>query len=388
MMKHKEDIDNDDECSLQYVSPYILCKIFDQVPREQLVELSLACKRWHELITESSFIAYDFLRSKPSLLIQLSLSIGHNLKSKLLELDDEGLGYKIKDFDVPTRTTKFRSTCNGLILLEHPIFIYGLLVVNVVTKCTVPILISPSKCEHLRCSLSLVFDSYLKQYKVIHISTNLFGIEIFTLGMPNNKWNVIPSPIVKNKSHDQSWTDPISCSNGRYLHWDVFSDRYILSMDICNEKTRETHLPYYYVSFDEDRMSLFEMGGYLSLMYNVSTEQFDIWVLKDFEKQIWGKSFSILAESITYLPKDGLKPNSYKDPLPKFERLKPMCSLRDGEVIVLKQIKSLCLYVYETKLMKLKKLSELRVKDYHLLQYRSSLVYWDNKEELLTRETI
>lgn len=128
----------------------------------------------------------------------------------------------------------------------------------------------------------------------------------------------------------------------------------------------------------------------LSFRYTYTAIQFDVWILKDRRGQNWQRSYSIFADSISYLLPHGTSPiDEWKNALPNFVKLTPVCSLRNGEVIVFKQLKSLWFYLYDTKTKELRKLSELSSnKDYTVLPYKSSLVYWQDDAELLAWETI
>ncbi|XP_010109263.2 F-box protein At5g49610 [Morus notabilis] len=393
--KQQEKEDNEDyEHNIPYIYEHILLQIFAKIPQEDLQELRYTCKFWNKTISNNKFMAQNFLQSKSSLLIQFRKKFAVTFKSKLLELDHEGLGFKLDHFANMTRMGQFRSTCNGLILINSILrinrsrAIYRFLVVNMVTKCQITIPNCPSGCRHQFCSLSLVFTPHdQKHYKVVHISSNRFGFEILTLGCAGNQWKVIPGPF-QDEAYDRSWDNPVSI--GQFLHWDVESDFYILSMDVYNETTWKTYLPHYYVSFRIDRMSLIEMGGHLCFMYSYTTTQFDVWVLKDARGQNWQRSFSIFAESINYLLPRGASPiGEWENALPDFQNLVTLCSLRNGEVIVFRNLNSRWLYLYDTKIKELRKLSELSsYKDYDVLPYKSSLIYWQNAEELLSRETI
>ena len=84
--------------------------------------------------------------------------------------------------------------------------------------------------------------------------------------------------------------------HGQVLHWYVSLKEYVISMDVNDETPRKTYLPTLGEEIDKKRYSLLEMGGYLSVVYNVSNIQIDVWILKDFSAQVWFKKHSILAK--------------------------------------------------------------------------------------------
>lgn len=303
-------------------------------------------------------------------------------KTRFLELDRERLGFKNKKFGM-SKMGKARSTCNGLLLVNDTNKEKCLVVMNVLTKCYVAIPFCPSHCKHEACGLALVFNPHDKVYKVVHIYNADFGFELFTLGCSGNEWKVIPGPFSVPGEQPFGaqfrWSDPLSTNGQLILHWDVDSREYIISFDASEERFRRTCYP---CRFEEGTGTLLETGGNLSFVHRSSSTQFDVWVLGDFESQVWNRSSSVLAESISYTSQE-------INALPSFENLVPLFSLRDGEIMLFRHKSSPCWYLYEKKLRVLKKLSGMPVKTTpNLLLYKSSLVRWKNKEELLVRETI
>lgn len=94
-------------------------------------------------------------------------------------------------------------------------------------------------------------------------------------------------------------------------------------------------------------------------MFCVQSFQIDVWVLKDFDSQVWSKEHSIIAMSTNYTPfrassgptkkvkdhSDGgeekkvddasLSRKEKKTKLPNFLKLAAVATLRNGEVIML-----------------------------------------------------
>ncbi|GKD16348.1 F-box protein-like protein [Tanacetum coccineum] len=86
-----------------------------------------------------------------------------------------------------------------------------------------------------------------------------------------------------------SWHDPVSI-DGRYLHWNVNSFDYLLSMDTVEERFRRISLPPIYDDNlkNKNQYSICKMGGFLGL-HEVSSENDVMWVLKNFERTTWEK---------------------------------------------------------------------------------------------------
>ncbi|KAM6574338.1 hypothetical protein CsatA_022665 [Cannabis sativa] len=376
----------------QYIPKEIIPNIMTKLPHDLIMKLRNSYKEWKQFTSNATFIADSFFHTKSnSILIQIPTfkpstpAHKRKYKSKLLELDENGLGFKIKNFGM-AGMRRVSSCCNGL-LLVNDMNVKTLVVMNTMTKCYATLPTCPSHCPHKSCGMALVFISSKKQYKVIHIYNHGFGFELLTLG--TTQWKVIPWPSLVDlySPYHFFWSDPLCTNDQLLLHWKLNTFKhFIVTMDTHEERLWRTMLPYEIIG---ENFSIFEMKGCLSLMSNVSSTEFDVWVLKDFdEKRVWCKSFSVWADSITYLSPKFL-PNSSTKALPDFSKLEAVMTLRNGEVIVLKNNKSGCCYLYETRLERLKKCSDdICWGKSNLLHYKTSFIYWENYEELLTRETI
>lgn len=183
------------------------------------------------------------------------------------------------------RMGEIRSSCNGLILICGPKQKGLLYVMNILTKSWLELPNCPSNCSHLGCGIAPCFDPLTKDYKVVHIFSDRYGFEIFTLGCSDNAWKRIPGPF--KSSHEQQqllyfanayrWRDPV-CINEQVLHWYIESNRFIISMNVSDEKSRKTYLPECCWRSRKNRYELVEMGGKLVLVYKVSEIQIDVWI--------------------------------------------------------------------------------------------------------------
>jgi F-box interacting protein len=372
----------------EHVIYYIIAKI----PAEYLPKLRYVCKSWNELISNNKFIAQNFFQNNTKFLIQVQK--GSYFKAVSLRMDEKELDFKLDNFGL-ARMGRIRSSCNGLLLTNDPKIKGGLNVINFLTKCKVVLPQCPSSCSHLECGVALGYIPSTKEYKVVHIYADGLGYEIFTLGCSDNKWKCIPGPFKEPyerpfQLYTFRWSDPVSM-HGQILHWYVSSNQYVISMDVNDEKPRKTYLPTLGKEIKRERYSMLEMGGYLSVVYNVSNIQIDIWILKDFVAQVWFKKHSILAESINYTSlKNPLLPNKYNPFLPDFHKLVPLAGLRNGEVIMFRHENSKNdgrFYLYEIKNMEFKKF-KMKFKDEpKVVPHRSSLVCWKTESELLPRES-
>ncbi|KAJ0089163.1 hypothetical protein Patl1_31721 [Pistacia atlantica] len=260
-------------------------------------------------------------------------------QTKLLEMDDKVLGFKVND---PKRRGVFH-------------------VMNLLTKSCLTLPKCHSGCLHKACGAALGFDTCKQEYKVVHMYADGYGFEIFTLGCSDNAWKRVPGPFkyAFERPFDMQrfrWRDPVSI-NGRIFHWYVDSNDYIISMNISDEISIRMYLPDSAGKTNEFRYNLLEMGGNLALVYTVSDTQLDVWILEDFGGQEWTKRHSIMAESTNYT---NFKSSSTYKTLPNFMFLVAVAAMRDGEVLMFKYQKDEgkvadCSYLYDMKQRQLKK---------------------------------
>ncbi|XP_059666368.1 F-box protein At5g49610-like [Cornus florida] len=291
--------------------PYnILLKILNLLPAELLrYKYKYVCRRWFNLIT--NWILFD----QASLIVQKPSHGKHLYETRLLDISEVRLKeFKLEMYeqviDIPCRG-RIRSWCNELLLIADTSEFGALYIFNLITKegFHLPQCLGSGDCGghfRLKCGLVLTFDKFKRVYKVLHvvITDELVLCEILvsernSLSFNHSKWKKIdgPAQIGERKYY---WSDPVSVE-GRFLHWDVNSAEYILSMDIIKERFQETHLP----EFGNGNSSLstsyefVERDGLLCLLHPISATQVDMWILKDFHRAIWEKLQSI--RSLSYL---------------------------------------------------------------------------------------
>lgn len=242
---------------------------------------------------------------------------------EVLEMDD--LNLKTAPF---SRNGRILSSCNGLIMMHKREWV--LQVVNLVTKNAVYLPTCPSGCPHSDCGTALAFDPSTNEYKVMHMYDDGFGLEIFNLSSSDNAWKRVPGLFdapLERPFNPQTfrWTDVVSV-NGQFLYWNVKSNRYIVCMNVSDEKWRRINLP----DCDKHRYDLLEMGGKLALFSQDSNTQIDVWILEEFEEHRWIKRHSMMADSINYT----MQPFRRRTSLPGFTKLFAVAALEDGQVIM------------------------------------------------------
>ncbi|GFY82306.1 hypothetical protein Acr_02g0005460 [Actinidia rufa] len=116
-------------------------------------------KWWKEVISTSDFITENAFQAKSQALIQQSSTSPKSqyFKVKLMEMDELKIDYKLHEVRV-CPMGRVRSSCNGMLLLNHPKRECVLEVANVVTRCYETLPKCPSGCPHKECGCALTFD--------------------------------------------------------------------------------------------------------------------------------------------------------------------------------------------------------------------------------------
>ncbi|CAI9273673.1 unnamed protein product [Lactuca saligna] len=274
----------------------VLLEIFQKLPPDLLrYKVKFVCRRWFTIITN------NILLDHASLILQRST--GSNT-IRLMDIREEEQGLKMKQefINMPCYGC-IKSWCNEYLLITDSIRIGILYLFNLITKqgSFISPLPSVSCGGHYngKCGLGISYDPFKKLYKVVHVYNGPpIQCEILVLesNIPSNEWIIWKK--VNGTSHTGErqyyWENPVSVQ-GRYFHWDVHSDKYLVSMDTVKERFRQTFLPgsgsdVYRM---DNRYSLVEMGGLLSLLHKVSFDRVNVWILKNFQRTKWEKFHSI-----------------------------------------------------------------------------------------------
>ncbi|EOY07303.1 Uncharacterized protein TCM_021769 [Theobroma cacao] len=409
--------------NLPELPEHIIVDILAKVPSEVLYNtFRFVCKAWYRLISSSEFTHENAVHQKPGLLIQVPRRHcdieGTWWKTTLLQIDENEFDFTLTNFS--THSMKLiRSSCSGLVLGKTEEGTSMLCVKNILTGSVLTLPSCPSGCKHLNpdCGLALGFNPGTKEYKVVHVYADSYGFELFTIGS-DHKWRRIPGPFedLNERPFDVErfrWSDPESIG-GQVLHWFVESDTYIISMDLRDEKFRRTNLPDVGRSVMKYEYDLVEMNGELCFVYKLSGFQIDLWVLKDFDRQVWSKEHSIIAMSINYTPSGASSGLTKKDKdqshggkqkkvddasvyrkekkakLPNFLKLEALATLRNGEVIVLmdkqNSIHANIMYLYDLKHEEMRQFRIKMKKGTSFQPHRSGLV-WSKEHSIIAMST-
>ncbi|GJZ82795.1 hypothetical protein Tco_0647968 [Tanacetum coccineum] len=96
-----------------------------------------------------------------------------------------------------------------------------------------------------KCGVGFSYDRFKQVYKVVHVFNGPpIQSELIILKPGNfnsSTWKKINGPLYTGQ-RKYSWPDPVLVDR-RYLHWDVNSFDYLLSMDTVQERFRRISLP-------------------------------------------------------------------------------------------------------------------------------------------------
>ncbi|XP_074339833.1 F-box/LRR-repeat protein At2g43260-like [Apium graveolens] len=347
--------------------PEIIPEILLKLPADYLYkELRLICKDWKSIISSKNFILEHFAGTKPVFLVQRKPRnlISGCRRSYCMEINEKQLDCKIQEYEFNC-LSQLKSSCYGILLIKSWKSSKLLQVLNLMTRSCLTLPKCPSGCPHRNCGSALAFDPCTNRFKVVHMYADNFGFEIFTIGDSCNAWKRIPGPWkdLSQRPADLKlgWSDPVLI-NGRFLYWNVCSFRYIVSMDVSDEKCIRVELPRTGQIFRPDSYHLLELGAQLSFMC-ASNRRIDIWILQDFHTKLWFKKHTIDPRIIM---------TSSVNPLPSFRQLFPLAGTRNGVLVFKHTDDDKRIYIYDTERKRMQKfITKIKVK--RLIVHKSSL---------------
>lgn len=274
-----------------FLSDDILLEILKKLPDDFLrYKAKHVCRHWFNIVTNK------ILLDHASFILQIS----NNPTVRLVDITEQQKGLQVKEHNLEIPVYGWIiSWCNEYLLitdLEKNEFVYNLITKegSLLPHCT--------SCggrdihEIGNCGVALSFDGFV--YKLVHVfmgppvQCHILVLRKNIVSRVSSKWKKIEVPSYMNKKSDfwgdhrrDYWGDPVLVQ-GRYFHWDVHCDRYLVSMDMVEEKMFKMSLP---ISGSSFQYTVFEMGGFLTLIHQVSRKVTEIWVLKDFHKMKWEK---------------------------------------------------------------------------------------------------
>ncbi|CAH1422382.1 unnamed protein product [Lactuca virosa] len=297
------------------------------------------CRKWFNII--------NMILSDNSFFI-LQKSFGFTVR--YVDVREEGQGLEVKEQNLYF-FGRIKSWYNEFLLITNPtrkrnsLYIY-----NIITKEKSFLPKCPTFFAHQDtsvCAMALFFDRLKGVYKVVHLFMGL-SIQCYILQLEkgivvsrvSSRWKKIKVPFYL---HPRDVGELVSIQvQGRYFHWNVNCSKYLVSVDMIKEEVLQMSLP---EPGERKRLyySIFEMGGFLSLIDGVSWDKTDLWILKDFQSMKWEKLHSITV------PDHGFVSASFRY---------PVCGVINKRYIVFMRSRhNKSLFSYDLKNRVLKKLN-------------------------------
>ncbi|XP_076903706.1 F-box protein At3g07870-like [Bidens hawaiensis] len=275
----------------------IVLDIFQKLPADILrYKTRFVCKRWFSLITDR------VLRDHASFLLE---NTGGSSAVRLMDISEHKQGLALKDQPLELQYTgRTKSWCNEFLLITDLNKQGTLYVYNIISKKGLFLPPCSTSCGGhygCKCGVGLSYDKFKGVYKVVHvfwgpqIQCELLILKGDIASCSSLAWKKIAGPYYTGQRR-YYWDDPVSVQ-GRYFHWDVHCNKYLVSMDTVKERFRQTRLPVSDVFPMNKRYFLVEMGGFLSLLHNVTFDKINIWMLKDYQRSKWENMQSISTSS-------------------------------------------------------------------------------------------
>ncbi|KAJ7954009.1 F-box protein [Quillaja saponaria] len=363
--------------ALELPNEIIFFNILPRLPPKSLLRFRCVCKSWDSLIRKPSFIKFHqttrasnhthFLipcqDSKTSKLHIFSAPLDkqqlhltpptHILtlpEPRSLRLDRRGF----PKMPEPESFFKLQSL-KGLHCITYrgrgalnPVYIFN---ANTRQLTTLPVVLAindrPSRSVAFTTySFHFGFDPLKDEFKVLCVITILYfkiglriNFKVFTLGA--NEWREV-IPMTLSDVENCCFQDSGVCVSGA-LHWRHRSDKIIVAFDVGDEQFRSIPVPDGYENSDIpiadfvfDFQHLIELGGCLTLIgdkYLVNENIMELWVLKDYQNQVWAK------DSIRF-------PFNWTSPRPL-----PICEISSDEILFLPKCSkdSMSVFYYDSK---------------------------------------
>ncbi|KAK6265235.1 hypothetical protein QUC31_016072 [Theobroma cacao] len=273
----------------------VILLILARLPVKSLFKTKTVCKLWYRLASDKYFVRlYNELSAKnPMVLVEISDSI--ESKSSLICVDNLR-GVSEFSLDFLKDRVKVRASCNGLLCCSS---IPDKGVYYVCNPMTREFKLLPKSRERpvtrfypdgeatlvgLACDLSrnkfnVVLAGYHRTFG--HRPDGTFICLIFD--SDSNKWRKFVSFREDHFTHMNK--NQVAFVNGA-LHWLTGSCSYILALDLAYEVWRKISLPDELSYGTGNRVYLLESNGRLSLI-QISDAWMKIWVMKDYERELW-----------------------------------------------------------------------------------------------------
>ncbi|PIA56808.1 hypothetical protein AQUCO_00700870v1 [Aquilegia coerulea] len=280
----------------------LVVNIFSRLPAKTLSRFKSVCKQWLSLIEDPSFVDSHLALTKEKGMGYIQILDIKEGRFRYFSMNTSTGLTKELGFTVKVRYPyPLTPPCNGLLCFPEGIkrSFKLMRLCNLTTGETITI--PKPQCFLKKRPGALVtafgLDISSANYKVVCSTENSDSqVEVYTLrsGGGGNSWKTIKCPL--------GITIPLCLQNPIYtngnIHWDFESAHSvckIIAFDLADESFRVIIGP---KDVKHIRHHLCELGGSLCMIYENDTSEgkteLSIWMLKDYDKQVWVKQYDLL----------------------------------------------------------------------------------------------
>ncbi|KAG1355431.1 F-box protein [Cocos nucifera] len=306
-----------------YIPDEIIFDILLRLPVKSIIRFKSVCKSWSSLTSDPSFLQAHARRSTPAVIITEYRTTSDSPNFTLhpvLRSEDGSSGSRITikaarilPLTLESVSFSLRASCDGLLCLRKvapfspPSCDY---VCNSLTKEWFELPKSSLRCATI---CAFYYQPAMKEYRLLRhlLFAGDAGYQILTIGA--NEWRQIRCTFDGTPSHSllsHVRKGPPPCcleppvSMHRKLHWfsmdsPATTDGLIMVFDINHEKFGQLSVP----NICRGQTHVLELEGKLGLSVVASAMEMDLWILEDYEKEVWFKKYRINVQGIGGMPK-------------------------------------------------------------------------------------
>ncbi|KAL4312821.1 hypothetical protein GQ457_01G002680 [Hibiscus cannabinus] len=278
-----------------FVPEEVVIQILARLPVKPLFKTKTVCKLWYGLPSDEYFIKLYNEESAKNPMVLIELIDSTESKSSFVFVDNSR-GVSEFSLDFLLERVKIRASCNGLLCCSS-IAVKGVYFVcnpmtrefKVLPRCRArPLTLFYPDGE--ATIVGLASDLSRNKFNVVlagfqltsgHRQDGTFACLVFD--SDSNKWRKFVTFQEHNFTHMNR--NQVVFVNGS-LHWLTGSCSYILMLDLNYDVWRKISLPDEVRYGTGNRVYLLECDGCLSLI-QISNTWMKIWVMKDYERQLW-----------------------------------------------------------------------------------------------------
>ncbi|VFQ67442.1 unnamed protein product [Cuscuta campestris] len=232
-------------------------------------------REWYNIVRSPSFVYSHLKKSTHGFLLQ----VPYNEPISFLAMGKKGDEVELREVEFPC-FGDFESSCNGLLVMVHPVWIEQFYVANPVLNQQIALPPCPS-IDGIR-SCTLVYAASSGVYKVVYGS----GTEAeYVLTVGETAWRPLQTSQLTAKLVYLLQYRPLSL--GGFLYWASNSDQFVVILNVETETFHQIPLPQ--GCTNRWSIQMFSMGSSPCLMWQKEEYVWALWLLTDQETGTWAK---------------------------------------------------------------------------------------------------